>query len=124
VQDYKRLAALLPPDFHVLPSQVRADARAEGFGDGLLGRKPCSQKRTWRAMRKAVADLAWVQNALQEPVAKFLIRSLDTPNFDDVNADTQYHGWLVVALHEPKHFFHRVFHSNRDGPAHDAMADV
>src|SRR5262245_49634314 len=36
VEYHERLAGFLPAHFHVLPSQLRANARAERFGDRFL----------------------------------------------------------------------------------------
>src|SRR6266568_3908361 len=45
VQNDERLARCLAPHFEVLPAEMFADPRAERFGDGLLGREACGEKR-------------------------------------------------------------------------------
>ena len=45
VQDHEWLARFFAANFHVLPTERRADARAECLGDRLLRRKARGQER-------------------------------------------------------------------------------
>ncbi len=87
MQDYERFAAFLASDLHIVPAKLRADARAEGLGNGFLGRKTRRQERRRHAMRQAVADFVRVQNALQKSLAKPFVRGRDPRHFDDVNSN-------------------------------------
>src|SRR5208337_2694884 len=75
----------------VLPAELTANAGAESLGDRLLRRKARRQKRPRRFIRQAVADLVRVQDAVQKPLPKLLMRSLDPRHLNDVNANAQDH---------------------------------
>ena len=40
-------------------------------------------------MAEAIGDLPGAQNALEEPLAEFLVRRLDAGNFDEVDAEAE-----------------------------------
>ena len=73
VQHHKRFAGFLAPDFHVLPAECRADAGAERFGNGFLGREPRREERGRVFVRPAIRDFAWQQNPVHEPLAEFFV---------------------------------------------------
>src|SRR4051812_1904295 len=87
MQDDVRLAGIALRHFHVLPTELRADAGAERLGYGLLRGEARGQE--WRRclVGEAVGDFVRVQNALQEPLAELLMRSLDAGHFDNVDAN-------------------------------------
>src|ERR1051326_5756698 len=91
VQNDERLARFLAADFHVLPAELFANARAEGFGDGFLGREPGRQKRRRVPVREAIGDFRGPQNAVQKPLAEFPVGSGDACHFDDIDAGAQDH---------------------------------
>jgi hypothetical protein len=43
-------------------------------------------------MRETVGDFVRVQDAVDKPLAEFLVRRLDARHFDDVNANAENHG--------------------------------
>src|SRR5215472_6027840 len=91
MQDHKRLPALFPANFHVSPSQLRPNPSAKCFRNRLLRGEPGRQKWSWRFVGDAVADLVWMQDTIQEPVAKPVIRRLNPGDLDNVNADAEDH---------------------------------
>ena len=77
VQHRERCAGIAPPDFHVPPAQVRADAGAKGLGDGFLGRKSRRQKGRRLALGCAMISIpSWdVNGCFCSLNADFILRS-------------------------------------------------
>ena len=87
MQSHKRFAAFPVFHFHVMPAELRPDARAERLGNRLLRRKP--RRDEWRGyfVRPAIGDFLRQQDALKETVAKALDLRRHARHFDDVNAE-------------------------------------
>src|SRR3989442_15415980 len=77
MENNEGLAAFLASDFHVLPAKLRANAGSKGLGNGFFGGEARGQKWRGHVVRKTIADLVGMQNALEESLPKTLVRSLD-----------------------------------------------
>src|SRR4051812_47201524 len=83
--------AFLSTDFHIMPAELGADARAERFRYGFLRCESRRQKRPRFFVRQTIADLTRQQNAIHESLTKFFIGSFDAGNFDQINSDSENH---------------------------------
>jgi hypothetical protein len=91
VQDHKRLAGFLFANLHVLPAELRADARAERLGNGLLGREPRRKERRGILVCQAIRNLVRQQDPVHKLLAEFFKRRRDARHLDDVNAGAENH---------------------------------
>jgi hypothetical protein len=92
------LSGFLPAYFHVVPSQLRADACAERLGDRFLGREPRRQKRPGRFVRKTIRQFGRMQDSLDESFAEFSVGRFDAVHFDNVDADAENQFESIIKL--------------------------
>lgn len=91
MQDYERFTTGFATDFDILPPKLSANARAEGFRNRLFRGEAGGEEGAGHAMGKTILDFFGVQDARDEPFAKFFVRRLDSANLDDVHASPKNH---------------------------------
>src|SRR5947207_622238 len=86
VQHSERLTRIAFADFDVAPTELLADAGAEGFRDGFLRGKPCREVQLRIFHAPAISDLVRQKTPVDEPLAKFFQRVANARGLHDVNA--------------------------------------
>ena len=97
------LAARFADNFHVAPSELMADAGAEGFADGLLGGEARGEMDVWFFHGLRISDFALEKDAVEKTVAEALDGIGDWLGFDNVHAyaeDGHEEGTKCMALEQ------------------------
>src|SRR6185295_6396707 len=98
MQNDERLPTLLTLDFHILPREVTANARAERFRDRLLRRETGRDMRCRRLVQEAVADFVGAKNASEEAFPEPLEGAANPRHFNDVDAGAENHDKGIVLV--------------------------
>lgn len=124
VQNDIRLSAGLAPDFHIVPAQLRADAGAKRFGDGLLRSESCREKWPGCLVRQTITDFRRMQDTIEKSLAEFFVRRRDAVHFNNIYANSKDHISAFISLHRCEHLLHGLRDAHHNRAAHDAVADV
>jgi hypothetical protein len=81
-----RLAGFLPPDFHIVPSQLRANPGAKGLGNGFLAGKARGDKWAGGFVGETVSEFVREENAANETLTVLFISQFNPANFNNVDA--------------------------------------
>src|ERR1044071_502729 len=91
MQNNEGFPTLFAAHFHVLPPQLSADSGAESLGNSLFSRKSRRQERRRNTVGQAITDFVRVQNPIEKPFPKALVRRPDPLDLDDVDPNSENH---------------------------------
>ena len=124
MQEDVRFARFPAAYLDILPAKLGADAGAKRFRNGLLGGKASGDKWSRFAMGKTVGNFVGPEDAFHQAVAKFLVRSFDARDLDNIGANAQDHTSAGITGHQPEHVFNGGTQAGKNRAADNAVADV
>src|ERR1700676_580761 len=90
-QSQRRFAAGLPDDFNINPAHAARPAGSQRLHGSFLGSKASGESLATTAVRFAIGNLRWRENAFQKKAATTLNRRFDAVDLHDVNAQADNH---------------------------------
>ena len=74
-------------------------------------------------MGETIADLIWMEDAVEKSFTESFVRRLDARYFDDIDADAENH-LTSVSFHQGEHFADGLSDPDENSATDDAVADI